>query len=188
MEIILASASPRRRDLLARIAGGFSVIPSDADESLPDGIAPDAAVMLLAQKKAEAVAALPQSAGCCVIGADTVVVIDGRILGKPADRDAAVAMLELFSGRTHTVYTGMSVLTPAGRRVSSTATDVTFYTLTSDEISAYVDSGEPYDKAGGYGIQDGGCILVKSISGDYYNVMGMPVAVLYRQLRELCVI
>lgn len=185
MKLILASQSPRRQELLGRLTRDFSVVPSDADETLPPDIVPQAAVLLLARKKAAEVAARPPYQDCCIIGADTVVSIDGCILGKPADRPQAVEMLTLLSGRTHTVYTGMAVLTPQEERTWVTETQVTFYPLSPGEIAAYADSDEPYDKAGGYGIQSGGCILVKEISGDYYNAIGLPVAVLCRQLRAL---
>ncbi|MEG1874684.1 MAG: Maf family protein, partial [Angelakisella sp.] len=121
----------------------------------------------------------------CIIAADTVVVIDGLVLGKPADRGAAEQMLHRLSGRVHTVYTGMVVLCGAQARRSVTATQVEFYPLTPAEITRYIDSGAPFDKAGGYGIQDGGCVFVKGINGDWYNVMGLPVAVLYRELSAL---
>lgn len=185
MRVILASASPRRQALLRKLIAEFSVCPSDADETLPQGISAERAVALLAQRKAEAVA--QENPGCCVIGADTVVELDSRILGKPEDRAQAIEMLESFSGRTQAVYTGMAVVAPGSEPlVSVTRTEVDFYSLSRTEIEQYVDTGEPYDKAGGYGVQeDGGCRLVKAVRGDPYNVVGLPVAVLYRQLRSL---
>ncbi len=192
MELILASQSPRRRELLGMITEDFTVRVSQADETLTPGVTPEEGVKSLALRKAQAVAdALPHGpgqapGGWCVVGADTLVVITGEILGKPRDHDDCVAMLRRLSGREHTVYTGVAVLTSGGAsRVFCEATQVQFYPLTEEEIQDYAATGEPYDKAGAYGIQGRGGVLVRGIHGDFYNVMGLPVGRLYRSLREL---
>lgn len=184
LPVVLASQSPRRRELLGHIIDDFAVCPAQGEESIPAGTLPHQAVVLLALQKAQEVAAQPRYAGHCVIGADTVVTIDGEILGKPRSREQARAMLQKLSGRTHTVCTGMAVLAQGQQHLCCTQTDVTFYPLTDDIIDSYTASDEPYDKAGGYGIQGKGCILVESITGDYFNVMGLPVARLFRLLDE----
>lgn len=188
MKIILASQSPRRRELMGLITKDFTVCAADTDETLPRGISPIDAVTMLAEKKAREVAALPQWEGCCVIGCDTVVEAEGEILGKPVDTHDARRMLTIFSGGTHLVHTGLSVRAPGGCEIASVTTQVDFYPLDSDEIDRYVASGEPFDKAGGYGIQTSAALFVRGIRGDYYNVMGFPVATVYRALRRLEVI
>lgn len=184
-KLILASQSPRRRELMAKITPDFEVCVSSADETLPDGTAPEQAVAILSERKAQAVAELPGMQDCAVIGSDTVVALGGQILGKPKDREQAKEMLRALSGNTHTVYTGVTVLSPAGKSTFVSAADVCFYPLTEQEIADYVSTGEADDKAGSYGIQGKGALLVQSIRGDYYTVVGLPVAQLYRVLREL---
>ena len=180
MNIVLASASPRRRELLQRAGVTFTVRVSDADEQISSDTPPHEAVMSLARQKAQAVAkSCPDD---LVIGADTVVVNDGAILGKPADAADAVRMLRMLSGKTHTVYTGVCLLSPGKTETFFEQTQVTFYPLTQQEIEAYVATGEPMDKAGAYGIQGRGCTLVQGICGDYFNVVGLPVAALCRRL------
>ena len=183
MKLILASASPRRRELLEKLQIPFEVIVSDCDETLPDGIPAESAAELLAVRKAAAVAnAHPEAV---VIGADTTVILDEEILGKPADEADCKRMLHALSGRQHKVITGVGIFW-AGHSLSfSDETAVQFYPLTDAEINAYAASEEPYDKAGAYGIQGQGALLVAGIHGDYYNVMGLPVARLARQLRDL---
>ena len=172
--LVLASASPRRRELLALLDRPFDVIVADVDEEpLPGESAADLVVRLAAAKET---AVAPAATDAIVIGADTVVVVDGEILGKPRDRADAVAMLGRLSGRTHQVLTGTAVA--LGERVvtEATTTDVTFAPLTADGIEAYVATGEPDDKAGAYGIQGRGGALVTEIAGSYHNVVGLPVA------------
>ena len=171
---ILASASPRRRELLERAGYTFEILVSDVDESLPAGITPEEAVRLNAARKAQAVAA--NRPGAVVLGCDTVVAIDGAILGKPQDEGEAKQMLRHLSGNTHTVYSGVCITDGTKETVFAVATDVTFYALSDRTIDAYVATGEPMDKAGAYGIQGLGCGLVREISGDYSNVVGLPLS------------
>ncbi len=183
-KIILASASPRRRALLEGIGlADFTILPSDADEELPENISPGEAVKLLAKTKAESVS---KSAGgnAVVIAADTVVCYQDEILGKPADRGDAFRMLSMLSGKTHAVYTGFCVRNGSREILASERTEVEFRSLTSEEIWSYIDTGEPFDKAGAYGIQGLGAMLVRRIDGDYYNVMGLPVCRLSLALKE----
>ena len=183
MKIILASASPRRRELLKVAGVDFEVRTSDVEERVPHGASPKETVKLLAGQKASAVA--DSFRDCCVIGADTVVVCDGKILGKPRDREQAREMLRSLSGKTHCVFTGVCIIC-RGETVSiAEKTEDTFYELTDDEINAYVDTGEPMDKAGAYGIQGRGCVLIKGIRGDYFNVVGLPVAETVRAINKL---
>lgn len=181
MNIVLASASPRRRELLERAGVTFTVKVSDADEHIEPETPPHEAVTFLARQKAQAVSrTCPDD---LVIGADTVVVYGGEILGKPADAADAVRMLQMLSGKTHTVYTGVCLMRGDKAETFCEQTQVTFYPLTQREIGDYVATGEPMDKAGAYGIQGRGCTLVQRIDGDYFNVVGLPVAALCRRLR-----
>ncbi len=183
--MILASQSPRRRQILEEAGFEFRTLPSSFDEAGVSEGDPHRLVAHLAAGKAAQVC--PQAApGEIVIGADTVVVLGGAVLGKPTDPDNARAMLRSLSGTTHEVLTGVS-LWRDGAEVSTfvEATPVTFWPLSDDEIDAYVATGEPLDKAGAYGIQGRGRLLVKGIEGDYYNVVGLPVARLARELKGL---
>lgn len=182
MALILASASPRRAELLKLITEDFTVMTSQADESLPLDASPPQAVELLAQRKARAVAALNPNA--IIIGADTVVALDGKIFGKPGDSQQAADMLAALSGRTHSVYTGVCILGRGDSTCFSQATTVTFARMDKQEITSYVNSGEPNDKAGAYGIQGLGARFITQINGDYYTVMGLPVQSLYQVLRQ----
>ncbi len=181
-KIILASASPRRKELLGLASVDFSVDVADADESLPDGISPENAVKMLANKKALAV--FEKHTESVVIGADTVVSVDGKILGKPKNYDEAYEMLSLLSGKVHSVFTGVCIKSDEKETVFAQETKVEFYDLTKSEIDAYIKTGDCFDKAGGYGIQTNGCTLVKGVVGDYFNVVGLPVAETVRKLRE----
>ncbi|OZI11302.1 septum formation inhibitor Maf [Bacillaceae bacterium SAS-127] len=180
--IILASGSPRRKELLQQIGLPFTVIVSDVDETISHPISSKETVMQLASRKAHAVAKHHEQN--IVIGADTIVVLDGEILGKPKDRSDAKRMLSKLSGREHSVYTGVAIVQGKNEHVFYEETNVTFWELSSEEIDAYIDSGEPFDKAGAYGIQGIGALLVKKIDGDYFSVVGLPVASLYRQLQR----
>lgn len=183
MNYILASQSPRRKELLSLLPVDFMVAPAECDETLPVGTPAEQAAELLAVRKAAAVAKLHPDA--VVIGADTTVIIEDTILGKPANREECCAMLKLLSGRTHTVCTGVALFWE-GKSLSFTEqTAVSFYPLSEEEIEAYADTEEPYDKAGSYGIQGTGGLFVSEIHGDYANVVGLPVARLYRQMKKL---
>jgi len=185
--MILASQSPRRRELLGLISENFSVIPAQIEENIPNGTKLEDTPLLIARQKARRVAV--SHLGEMVLGADTIVAIDGVILGKPRDEAHAAAMLRMLSGRFHSVYTGVWIVFEDCREMGFTErTDVEFYPLTEREIADYVATGEPMDKAGAYGIQDRGALLVKRIVGDYYNVMGLPVGQLNHLLRRECVI
>ena len=180
-KIILASASPRRRELLTVAGVEFDVLVSDADETVPEGTAPKDAAMMTAEKKALAVAEkCPDSV---VIGADTIVVIDDMILGKPKDEADAMAMLRTLSGREHQVITGVCLTDGEKTKCFAQVSKVRFYDLTDEEIASYVATEEPMDKAGSYGIQGKGCVLVEGIEGDYFNIVGLPVAETVRALK-----
>lgn len=173
LRVILASQSPRRRDLLDLIGIPHEVRPADLDESLLPGESPPAHAERLAREKALKLAAAEPDA--VVIGADTIVVLDGEILGKPADVDEAVATLRRLAGRTHTVFTAVAVVR-GGLVVSGVeSVEVTFRPLTDEQIRAYVATGEPMDKAGAYGIQGYGAVIVERVNGDYFAVMGLAI-------------
>lgn len=184
--VILASGSPRRQQLMRQMGAEFAVITPNVEEQVREGESPEALVERLSLDKALAVN--PGRADGVVLGSDTVVVLDGDILGKPADAGDAVQVLGRLSGRTHTVFTGFALVDLAtGRRhVDHERTDVTFRTLGDDEIARYVASGSPLDKAGAYGIQDDfGAVFIERIAGDYYTVVGLPLAKVYVALREM---
>lgn len=183
--IVLASASPRRSELMALAGIEFSVVSADIDETPLPGESAEDHVLRLSKGKADAVAA--GVAGRFIIGADTVVVLDGTIMGKPRDEAEAWAMLSALSGRVHDVITGFTVFDRiSGIHVSrSVCTEVTFRQLSPDEIRAYIATGCPMDKAGAYAIQGGAIHLVRSISGSYSNVIGLPMAELYEVLRTM---
>lgn len=184
--MILASKSPRRYELLKLISEDFSVIPAMGEENLPEELSPAEAVQYLAKRKVEEIRALYAGVPAePIIAADTVVAVDGKILGKPKDAFDAADMLGLLSGRTHSVFTGVCVIDGERERVFAEETKVEFYEMSAEDIRAYVATGEPMDKAGAYGIQGKGALMVKRIDGDYYNVMGLPVARLSRVLRGL---
>ncbi len=180
--LILASASPRRRELLSRFGVPFRVVPARGKELAPEGLTPGELVKCLAEHKAAEVAG-NEDADSVIVAADTVVEIDGEILGKPSGPADAGTMLRRLSGRTHRVWTGVCVR--RGDRVLSEAecTAVFFRELEEDEIRAYVATGEPLDKAGAYGYQDRACLFVERIEGDYFNVVGLPMHLLGRMLR-----
>lgn len=180
--IILASQSPRRKELFSLITEDFKIIPAVGEEKADRSLPPSEYVMELAKHKALEVAEkYPEDV---VIGSDTVVVINGEILGKPKDEADAKRMLRLLSGREHSVYTGACLSRGNMNRSFCEETKVRFFTLSDREIEEYTASGEPFDKAGAYGIQGTGALLVSGITGDYYNVMGLPVGRLYREMRE----
>lgn len=183
--IVLASQSPRRRELLSGLIDGVEVIPDDSDEIIEPDITPEEAVRRLAMQKAENVAARV-GGDALVIAADTIVFIDGKILGKPLDEAEASEMLHCLSGREHHVCTGFAVVdNSCGKKECAfERTVVSFRHLTDDEIERYIKSGEPMDKAGAYGIQNIGALFVKSIKGDYFNVVGLPLCALAQLLKN----
>ncbi|MBQ7583260.1 MAG: septum formation protein Maf [Lachnospiraceae bacterium] len=185
MKIILASASPRRRELMELAGIPFETDVSEADENMDRALSPADYVEELSRRKAGAVAA--RHRGDMVIGADTIVALEDKILGKPKDETEAYEMLCTLAGRTHSVYTGVTI-SYGTEETFHVKTDVTMYLPDEGLLRAYSRCGEPLDKAGAYGIQGKGALLVKRIEGDYYNVMGLPIAELYRRLRDMSVL
>ena len=182
MQLILASASPRRRELLSLFGIPFVIRAADIDETMDPGGSPFDEVGRVSRLKALATA---RAAGDVVIAADTIVVCAGRVLGKPHDADDAKAMLRLLSGRDHQVMTGVTVLRGDEAVTFTEVTDLHFRDLTDREIARYVASGEPMDKAGSYGIQGGAALFCTGMTGDYYNVMGLPVCRLGQVLGQM---
>lgn len=176
--LILASKSPRRQELLSLITTDFVVKSADVDESLPKDIQPDKAVEYLSRIKAEPFS----NDSDTVIGADTIVSIDGKIMGKPENRQDAFNMLKTLNGKYHSVFTGVTVIKGNCSTTFSVETKVKFFDLTDEEINEYISTGECDDKAGAYGIQGKGSLLVEKIDGDYFNVVGLPVSTLNRIL------
>lgn len=181
-KVILASQSPRRKELLKIIFDNFEVLPSGAEETVPKGTKTDKYCEYLALLKARDIAQNYRNS--LVIGADTAVVLGEKILGKPKTREEAYNMLKLLSGKTHYVYTGCALILGDKSAVFTVKTDVTFYELDDREIYEYIDTGDCFDKAGGYGIQTKGSMLVKEIKGDYFNVVGLPIAQLKREIEN----
>lgn len=179
--IILASKSPRRKELLSLCGLKFKVVPTEVEETLPEGISPAEAVEYLSKIKAEPLI----NDKDIIIGSDTVVALGNEILGKPKDSADATAMLKKLSGRIHSVYTGVTLLMGNKEITFHEKTDVKFYELSEKEISDYVCCGECYDKAGAYGIQGFGGLLIERIDGDYNNVVGLPVSRLIREYKKL---
>lgn len=200
-KIILASASPRRKELIAYIGENVTIRPADCDETLPENTGAREAVEYLSKIKNDAVQKISDK-NDLIISADTVVAVDDKILGKPADKEDARRMMRLLSGKTHQVYTGVTI-SKGGKEITfSEKTDVVFYELKENEIEEYISTSEPYDKAGGRGWQSqeqryewedkaGGYAIqgtfakhIKGINGDYYNVVGLPISRLYRELKN----
>lgn len=199
-QIILASQSPRRKELLEQIGLEFEICPAKGEEIITKSI-PEEVVMELSKQKAEEVAALVSSFGenhkeittpsdILVIGADTVVAYDGKILGKPVDEDDAKRMLTMLAGNTHSVFTGVTLVLidksgRAGELVFYEKTDVKMHPMTETEINRYIATGEPMDKAGSYGIQGKCAIYIDKIDGDYNNVVGLPITRIYQELKKI---
>ena len=188
MKYILASKSPRRREILANLGVDFEIVTADVDES---DAATDPCVLVerLSSRKGEAVRVLLQSKGrlaadTVIIASDTVVSVDGKILGKPQDKNDARRMLTALSGRAHEVVSGVALLTADRTAVSHEVTEVTFRHLSAGEINAYIDTKEPFDKAGAYGLQDKASVFVEKINGDYFNVVGLPTNALAKLFKE----
>ena len=199
-QIILASQSPRRKELLEQIGLEFEICPAKGEEIITKTI-PEEVVMELSKQKAEEVAAMVSTYGeehkdittpsdILVIGADTVVAYDGKILGKPVDEADAKRMLKMLSGNTHSVFTGVTLVLidksgRAGEMVFYEKTDVKMHEMTEAEIDRYIATGEPMDKAGSYGIQGKCAIYVEKIDGDYNNVVGLPITRIYQELKKI---
>ena len=182
MKLILASQSPRRKELMGLFHIPFTVRVADVDETMDPEKSPYDEVARVSRLKA---AAVPRQKEDVVVAADTIVVCDGQVLGKPRDEEDAFRMLSLLSGRDHQVMTGMTVLHADGEVVCTEVTDIHFKPLTPDTIRRYIRTGEPMDKAGAYGIQGGAALFAEKMVGDYYNVMGLPVCRLGMILEEL---
>lgn len=186
--IILASASPRRAELMRRAGIPFTVLPTETDETLDAPLPPGEAALVISQRKAVRAAEMVDTPAI-IIAADTVVYADGLLLGKPADAADAYGMLNRLQGRWHTVVTGVTLVKrgEAGPDMCSFTETAQVYmrALTADEIHAYIATGEVFDKAGAYGVQEKGSVLIERINGDYYTVMGLPMAALYKALRDM---
>ncbi|MDO4438815.1 MAG: Maf family protein [Eubacteriales bacterium] len=189
-KLILASKSPRRMELIKMLDCPFMVDPASCEEVLPEGIDPKDAAQYLAAIKAEDVFNRHKNENPTVIGSDTVVVYKDKIFGKPADREAARSMLKALQGNTHEVYTGV-VIKNANKTIAFTSVaSVSFYKMSDSEIEAYINTGEPMDKAGAYGIQGKGALYIEKLNGDFYTVMGFPIAEIYHKIKfegiEIC--
>lgn len=190
--IVLASQSPRRHELLEMVGIAHEVITSDCDENISYDT-PSEMVCRLSERKAEAVAKklktqdLQDEEGALVIGSDTIVYFGGEVLGKPGSKEEAFRMLSALSGKEHSVFTGVTVIDTASGRSETffEETKVTFYEIPKEELLDYIATGDPMDKAGSYGVQGRGAFLVKRIEGDYFTVVGLPVARLMRALRQM---
>ncbi len=182
--IILASASPRRKEILEKTGLKFRVDKSGCEEKMDTGLKPHDLAKFLSREKAREVAR--RHGNALVIAADTIVVLRGRIFGKPCDKEQAKEMLRIFSGKTHSVITGFTIIDTASKKELSRSikSKVFFRRLSADEIEAYIRSGEPLDKAGAYGIQELGAVLIKRIEGDFFNVMGLPLNALAESLKK----
>lgn len=187
MRYILASKSPRRQELLGRTGLPFEVIPSDMDEIITKEVPSDVVMELAEQKARHVYKLLADKSDVTVIGSDTIVVYRNEILGKPADKQEAYDMLSMLADRTHQVYTGVSLIINKNGTMNVKTfyekTDVTFYPIYKEDLRRYVESGDPMDKAGSYGIQGDFSIHIKEIHGDYNNVVGLPIGRLYQELK-----
>ena len=187
MDWILASQSPRRKQLLGELLTNFEIIPAVGEENCTNAKTPAELVEKLAMQKAREVALRKEAEHKAVIGSDTIVTLDNEVMGKPKDEADAVKMLTALSGKTHAVYTGVCISFPQGEnrreKLEVACTPVEFETLSTEQIKAYVNTGSPMDKAGAYGIQDGG--LVKAIHGSYSNVVGLPVELVKNMVKEI---
>ena len=187
MRYILASKSPRRQELLKRTGIEFEVIPSDMEELITKDVPSDIVMELAEQKARHVYESLSDKSDVTVIGSDTIVVYRDEILGKPADKQEAYDMLSMLADRTHQVYTGVSLIVAkngiANIKTFFEKTDVTFYPIYKEDLKRYVESGDPLDKAGAYGIQGDFSIHIKEIHGDYNNVVGLPIGRLYQELK-----
>lgn len=186
-KLILASASPRRKELLEQVGAEFEIIPAKGEEVITSS-RPEEVVVELSVQKAEEVAGRIQEKDVIILGADTVVVFEGQILGKPKDEAEAERILSMLSGNTHSVYTGVTLIVmqdgKSERHSFYEETKVTMYPITKQQILSYIRTGEPMDKAGAYGIQGKGALYIEKIHGDYNNVVGLPVAKIFQRMRK----
>ena len=181
MKLVLASKSPRRSEILKNAGYEFTVRVADADETIPDGTRPEDAVVFLAARKAMAVERADDET---ILGADTIVVLDNKILGKPKDREDAYNMLKSLSGRAHSVFTGVCIIENGKSMTFAEETQVEFLSLTDKEIYEYIDTNDCYDKAGAYGIQGYASKFIRRISGDYFNVVGLPISAIFEKFLQ----
>lgn len=187
-KVYLASQSPRRRELLAGMGVEFEVMKTDVEETYDPSWPPEQIVMHLSKLKLSPIDMSQYDPKTIFIACDTIVVVDGEIIGKPKDEADAVRMLNMLSGSTHTVYSGLTVATPQKQLTDFRATEVVFDTLTDDMIQYYINKYKPFDKAGSYGVQEWiGYVGIREVRGSYYNVMGLPTRLLWQMLTEVCV-
>ena len=184
-KVFLASKSPRRRELLAGMGVDFEILTTDVEETYDPSWSPEQIVMHLSKLKLSPIEMSQYAPKSLFIACDTIVVVDGEIIGKPRDRGDAVRMLNMLSGHTHTVYSGLTVATPQKQLTDYRATEVVFDTLSDDMIQYYIDTYKPFDKAGSYGVQEWiGYVGIREVRGSYYNVMGLPTRLLWTMLEE----
>ena len=181
--LILASASPRRQELLKLCKVPFTVEVSKANEVIDRTLPLEEAIALVAKQKAEEV--YQRNEECLILGSDTIVAIGNEILGKPKDKEDARRMMQLLSGKTHQVITGVCLMCKEETRVFASVADVTFSEMTTEEIEDYISKDEPYDKAGAYALQGEAAIYISGIQGDYYTIVGLPVHLVYKHLQEM---
>ncbi|MBR4645676.1 MAG: septum formation protein Maf [Bacteroidales bacterium] len=186
-KIYLASKSPRRRELLAGMGVEFDVMKTDVEETYDPSWSPEQIVMHLSKLKLSPIDMAQYAPKTLFIACDTIVVVNREIIGKPQDKADAMRMLNMLSGRTHTVYSGLTVATPQKQLTDFRATEVVFDELTDDMIQYYIDTYKPFDKAGSYGVQEWiGYVGIREVRGSYYNVMGLPTRLLWQMLTEIC--
>ena len=186
MRLVLASASPRRCEILKNAGYSFEICPADIDENITENLKPSGVVGTLSKQKAKAVfEKIENKQDVAVLGSDTIVALNGQILGKPKNEEEAFSMLRQLSGKTHEVYTGVCIVTSSCTQSFFDCTAVEFQGLSDDQIRAYISTGEPMDKAGAYGIQGKGCVLIKGINGDFFSVMGLPIAKTAKMLKDI---
>ena len=181
MKLVLASKSPRRSEILKNAGYEFTVRVADADETIPEGTKPEDAVVFLAARKAMTV---PRADDETVLGADTIVVLDDKILGKPKDREDAYNMLKSLSGRVHSVFTGVCIIENGRSMTFAEETQVEFLPLSDEDIYKYIDTNDCYDKAGAYGIQGYASKFIRRINGDYFNVVGLPISAIFEKFLQ----
>lgn len=185
-KVILASQSPRRRELLAGMGVEFEVMKTDVEETYDPSWSPEEIVMHLSRLKLSPIDRSQYAPDTIFITCDTIVVVDGQIIGKPHDEEDAKRMLRMLSGNTHTVYSGLTVATPLKQLTDYRSTDVVFETLSDEMIQYYIDTYKPFDKAGSYGVQEWiGRVGIREVRGSFYNVMGLPTRLLWQMLEQI---